>query len=97
MFTAARSSEKIRKESNDGRAVSFDSFVLLLTNLTLTQILHGLSKHRIIHQLVEIFLKVIRGVLSSFCVEINIGLKPWTLLKHQDSMDSCHLHSQCKI
>jgi hypothetical protein len=36
------------------------------------------------------FLKVIRGVLSSFFLcwnEINVGLKPWTLLKHQDSVE----------
>ena len=39
MFTAARSSGKMRKVSKDGDAISLDSLTLLLTGVTFTRFL----------------------------------------------------------
>lgn len=44
-------------------------------------VLHGLFKNGVFHQLEKVLFKLVRCLCSPSCVQINKGLKPCTLLK----------------
>ena len=56
-----------------------------------------LFKDRVIHQLEEILLKGVLGLLSLLCVEFNVLLQPWTLVEFNDSMNCLQLHTKSHV
>ena len=49
--------------------------------VSFTHVLHSLAEHRFVHDLVEVLLKRILGLLAFLYVECNVGLKPLALTK----------------
>ena len=56
-----------------------------------------LSKDRVIHQLEEILLKGILGLLSLISVEFNVLLQPWSLVEFNHPMNSLQLHTKSHV
>ena len=53
----------------------------------LPQVFHGLSVDRVVHELVEILLKVAGGILSKLCIHPDVWLHPRALVKQEGAMD----------
>ena len=54
---------------------------------SVSDILHSLSKHRVVHKFEEILFKIIFSLCAEFCVEVNVTFQPRTFLKHNATMD----------
>ena len=60
----------------------------------LSDIFHSFPKYTVIHQLEEVFLEVILGILTLFSIEINILLQPRRLIELKYSMDFSNLQTK---
>ena len=56
-----------------------------------------LSKHRVIHQLEEILLKHVLGLLSLLCAEFNVLFQPWSLVEFNYPMNCLQLHTKSHV
>ena len=63
----------------------------------LAEVLHGLTEHAVVHELVEVLLKVAGGLLPEFSVHVDVGLHPWALVKAECSLNLLQLHTQGEI
>ena len=53
----------------------------------LPQVFHGLPEDRVVHELVEVLLKVAGGILSKLCIHPNVWLHPRALVKPEGAID----------
>ena len=60
----------------------------------LPQVVHGLSEDRVVHELVEVLLKVAGGILSELCIHPNVWLHPKALVEPEGRMNLSQTHAQ---
>ena len=76
MQKSARLLENNVHPANRGLAISLRSFLFHLTDDfdvdTLSHVFHRFPKHGVAHELVEVYLKPVFGLLPKFCVHLDI-------------------------
>ena len=63
----------------------------------LPQVLHGLHKDRVVHQLVEVLLKAAGGLLPELCIYPDIWLHPRDLVESEGMMNLSQTHAKGHI
>ena len=74
-------------------------FVLLMQThqlhiIPLPQVFHGLPEDRVVHDLVEVLLKVAGNIISELCIHPDVWLHPRALVKPEGAMDFGQTHAQ---
>ena len=60
---------------------------------TMSDVFHGLTKHTVVHQLEEIFLKVGGGVGAQLRVQVDVRAHPGGLLEGQHAVHTSNDHA----
>ena len=63
----------------------------------LPQVFHGLPEDRVVHELVEVLLKVAGGILSKLCIHPDVWLHPRAVVKPEGAMDFGQMHAQRRV
>ena len=59
-----------------------------------SEIFHCLPEDRIVHELVEVFLKAACGLFPELCVHLDVGLHPGALSKSEGPVDFLETHTK---
>ena len=79
------------------RIFSFSPARTRFTEDVVLQVLHGLAKDQIVHELEKVFIKVRLGLLAQVGVELDVRPHPRTLLEHQYSVHLLQLYAQPEV
>ena len=58
-----------------------------------SHVLHGLPEYSVVHELVQVFLKLIARAGSKLRIELYVSAKPWRLRELQYPVNLCNLQS----